>query len=124
MPGNGDGKGQDAPSPGEYERLKKQADVLRETSLSDQSARAQKRRRLQSGMHAYVRYTGIGMQFVLVVVLGVAAGYGLDWLLGTQPWLLLVGAMLGSAGAMIWVVRTVLRMESGNKQGSKQKEDA
>ena len=115
MPENGDKQRSEPPSSDEYARLKDEADGLRETSLSDQSRRAVKRQRVQAGMHSYVRYTGIGMQFVLVVILGVAGGYGLDVLFGTTPWLLLVGAILGSVGAMVWVVRTVLRMENKTK---------
>lgn len=112
MGGAGDSTQDESPSPDDYEKLRRGADELRQTSLSDQSDKAKKRRKVQSGMHAYVRYTGIGIQFVLVIALGLAAGYGLDYLLGTDPWLMVTGALAGSVGAMVWVVRTVLRMES------------
>lgn len=108
------------PSSDEYEKLRREAEMLRGTSLSDQSPAAVKRRQMQSGLHAYVRYTGIGLQFLLVIGLGVAAGFGLDHWLGTSPWFVLAGSLLGSVGAMIWVVRAVKRMESSKEETKKQ----
>jgi F0F1-type ATP synthase assembly protein I len=118
---NGETKRPETPSPDEYEKLRIGADALRQASMSDQSEKAVRRRKLQGGMHAYVRYTGIGLQFVLTIGLGLLAGYGLDHLLGTDPWLMMVGALVGSVGAMVWVVKTVLRMEarSGAKSAAK-----
>jgi F0F1-type ATP synthase assembly protein I len=108
---NGDSKRPEPPSPDQYERLKREAEALRQSKLSGRSDDAARRRTLQSGMHAYMRYTGIGLQFVIALLLPVGLGYWLDSKLGTSPWLLVAGAVLGAIGAMVWVVRTVLRME-------------
>jgi F0F1-type ATP synthase assembly protein I len=53
------------------------------------------------------RYAGIGIQFVVVVVVFAFAGRWLDGKLGTTPWLLVVGVLLGSLGATIALIRAV-----------------
>jgi F0F1-type ATP synthase assembly protein I len=112
LPSNGDSKRPEPPSPDEYGRLAREADKLRQTSLSDQSEKAQRRRSQQSGMHAYIRYTGIGLQFLLVMLIPLGLGYWIDSWLGTLPWLTVIGSVLGGVGAMVWVVRAVNRMEN------------
>ncbi len=67
-------------------------------------------------MQSYVRYTGIGMQFLLMMLLPMGAGYWLDTWLGTLPWILVAGAALGAVGGMTWLVRSVRRMEAGSKR--------
>jgi F0F1-type ATP synthase assembly protein I len=109
---NGENKRPEPPSPDEYGRLQKNADQLRQSALSDRSDKEVKRRRQQEGLHAYVRYTGIGLQFALVMALPTGAGYLLDGWLGTLPWITVVGAVFGGVGAMVWVVRAVDRMEN------------
>ena len=42
-----------------------------------------------------MRLVGLGMEFAVTVVLGLAVGYYLDRWLGTKPWLLMVGVVLG-----------------------------
>jgi F0F1-type ATP synthase assembly protein I len=46
---------------------------------------------------------GLGM------ALFVFGGYGLDYLLGTSPWFLVAGVVLGGAALMYDLVRTALR---------------
>ncbi len=45
------------------------------------------------------------------VVGGTLLGYYLDAWLGTGPWLLIVGVILGTAGALIWLYRLVARLQ-------------
>jgi len=116
VPENGDAKRPEPPSPDEYEKLRREADELRRTKLSDQSPEAVRRRDLQRGMGNYVRYTGIGMQFLLIMLLPVGLGYWLDDWLGTSPALILVGAGLGAVGAMTYVVKSVFKLESKEKK--------
>jgi F0F1-type ATP synthase assembly protein I len=116
MPENRETERARPPSPEEYRRLREEAEELRQSRESEQSDKAVRASEIRGGMHAYIRYTGIGIQFVLVVLLGVGGGYGLDQLLGTEPWLLVAGAVVGSVGAMVFVVLTVLRMERRNKE--------
>jgi len=43
------------------------------------------------------QYGNIGAEMVASVLIGTLGGYGLDRLLNTKPWLLIVGFILGSA---------------------------
>lgn len=50
-------------------------------------------------------YIGLGMQIALGLVFFMAVGYGLDWLLGTLPWLTLAGALVGMVAVFIYLFR-------------------
>jgi ATP synthase protein I len=54
-------------------------------------------------------YLTIGTSFAASVLLGVGLGYWLDRKLGTSPWLLLAGSMLGLAAGFLQFVKTVGR---------------
>ena len=45
------------------------------------------------------------------VISGTLLGYYLDAWLGTGPWLVIVGVILGTAGALIWLYRLVARLQ-------------
>jgi ATP synthase protein I len=49
-----------------------------------------------------------GGEFVAAILLGGAIGWGLDWLLGSKPWLLIVFFLLGTVAG----VRNVVRVTS------------
>ncbi|MBK7642071.1 MAG: AtpZ/AtpI family protein [Planctomycetes bacterium] len=59
----------------------------------------------------FARYAGLGIQFTLTLVLLGALGWWLDSVLGTQPWLLVVGVLAGGALAFYVVVRSVPRAQ-------------
>jgi ATP synthase protein I len=46
-----------------------------------------------------------GGEFVAAIILGGAIGWGLDWLLGTRPWLLIVFFLLGTVAGVKNVIR-------------------
>jgi ATP synthase protein I len=49
---------------------------------------------------------------VLASVLGgTLLGYWLDGWLGTQPWLLVTGVVLGTAGAFTWLYRMMAKLQ-------------
>ena len=50
----------------------------------------------------------IGVELVASLVIGVAVGWGLDRLLGTNPWLLLVFFLLGAAAGMLNIYRVMM----------------
>ncbi|MGD9784369.1 MAG: AtpZ/AtpI family protein [Hyphomicrobiaceae bacterium] len=54
----------------------------------------------------------IGSEFVGAILVGAAIGYGLDLLLGTKPWLLLVFFVLGFAAGVLNVTRGYGRLQS------------
>ncbi|HRY05906.1 MAG TPA: AtpZ/AtpI family protein [Hyphomicrobiaceae bacterium] len=47
----------------------------------------------------------IGSEFVGAILVGAAIGYGLDYLLGTKPWLALAFFLLGFAAGVLNVMR-------------------
>lgn len=70
-------------------------------------------------MQAWLRYSGLGVQFVVTLGLPIAGGYWLDAKLGTLPVFVVIGALLGMAAAMVGVIRAVARME-GQDAGRKE----
>ena len=61
--------------------------------------------------------SSIGMSFVFALVIGFGAGYWLDGVLGTRPWLSFVGFFLGLAAGVLNVYR-VMQLANA-KDGSK-----
>jgi ATP synthase protein I len=51
--------------------------------------------------------SSIGMSFVFALVLGFGAGYWLDGVLGTKPWLTFVGFFFGLAAGVLNVYRVM-----------------
>jgi ATP synthase protein I len=45
--------------------------------------------------------SGVGLTLVISTVLGLWGGYALDGWLGTKPWLMLVGLLLGIASGFV-----------------------
>lgn len=57
--------------------------------------------------------SSIGMSFVFALVIGFGAGYWLDGVLGTRPWLSFIGFFLGLAAGVLNVYRV---MQLANKK--------
>ena len=55
------------------------------------------------------KYMDLGLTFVVAAVGGAGVGYWLDSRLGTKPWLLLVGALLGITAGFYHFFSVVLR---------------
>lgn len=55
----------------------------------------------------FARYSGLGLQLGVIVTLFSLGGNWLDQRLGTRPWFLLVGVLLGFVGGTISVVSRV-----------------
>ena len=52
----------------------------------------------------------IGVELVAALLIGVGIGWGLDHLLGTKPWLLVVFFLLGAAAGMMNIYRIMMGM--------------
>ena len=64
-------------------------------------------------------YLGVGLQFALSIVLFVYLGQWLDRRFGTEPWLLLLGLLLGAGGSFYSIYRKLmadLRREEERKR--------
>lgn len=53
----------------------------------------------------WLRYSSLGLQFCLTLLLFLGSGVWLDARLETEPWLTIVGALLGISGAIYVVVK-------------------
>ena len=60
----------------------------------------------------------IGLSFVFALVIGFAAGYWLDGVLGTRPWLSFVGFFLGLAAGVLNVYRVMKLADNKSSSGS------
>ncbi len=60
-------------------------------------------------------YLNIGGVFLGCMVLGVALGWWLDQKLGTKPWMLLSGSLLGMVSGFYHFFKVVLRQGDGKK---------
>jgi F0F1-type ATP synthase assembly protein I len=56
---------------------------------------------------------GLGVQFGVVLVAFVLAGNWLDERLGTEPWLLMAGVLVGFALSTLWMYRRLTRSRDG-----------
>lgn len=56
----------------------------------------------------------LSTEFLVAVLVGAGLGYGLDHLLGTRPWFLLVGLVFGFAAGIMSVFRAAGRMDAEN----------
>jgi len=61
------------------------------------------------------RFVGVGFELIVPMIAGVFVGHGLDRRLGTAPWCLLVGVLLGMAAGFLAFFRTVLPPKGGPK---------
>lgn len=62
------------------------------------------------------RYTGFGLTWALSVLVFLLVGYWLDGVLGTLPWLTILGAFLGAAGGFISLYRGILAAASEERE--------
>ena len=67
----------------------------------------------------------IGVELVAALIVGVAIGYFLDQWLGTKPWLMLLGFVLGSVAGFLGVYRaaTGLGQTVGYRHGKQESND-
>jgi ATP synthase protein I len=61
----------------------------------------------------YARFVGLGFTFMIIIAAVTAGGYVLDRLLGTLPLLLLVGLLVGFAGALSYLFVSLSRVGRG-----------
>ena len=54
----------------------------------------------------------LSTEFVSAIAVGAVIGYGLDWLLGTSPWLMIVFFLLGFVAGVLNVLRSAGLIQS------------
>lgn len=63
-----------------------------------------------SGSFSPLSYVGLGFELALSLVLFMYAGHKLDGWLGTEPWLLMGGGLLGIAVGFYGLMRRLLKL--------------
>lgn len=61
----------------------------------------------------YTRFAGLGFTFVFLIGLFTLGGYGLDRLLGTVPLFVLLGMVVGFAGALYYLFIKIKELGGG-----------
>ena len=81
---------------------------------------------MQTSMREAGPYLGLGVQFALTMAFFTLSGYGLDYWLGTSPWLTIGGALLGMTALFIQLFRVAgtLGSKKGTSSKSKSSENA
>lgn len=73
----------------------------------------------EGGARMALRHVGVGVELILPLLIGVFGGYKLDEWLGTEPWLLIAGSVLGMTAGFLNFFRTVLPpKDGGNGEGN------
>jgi ATP synthase protein I len=99
-------------------RVKPEASPLT-SDLASRLARAQGERKATDdqaspaatqNLSAISRGVRLGSEFIAAILVGWGIGYGLDLVLGTRPWLMLVMLMVGFAAGVLNVVRSAAQM--------------
>jgi len=60
-----------------------------------------------SVLRQLARLSTIGISLVAATAIGLLMGYGLDWLLGTMPWLTMAFTLFGIAAGFLNLFRDV-----------------
>lgn len=68
-------------------------------------------RKPEKFMKDWFKYGGLGVEMLAAVCVGTLGGYGLDYLLNSRPWLMIVGFILGSIAGF----RNLLRLINQEK---------
>lgn len=77
----------------------------------------------RAAMHEASPYLGLGMQIALSMAFFVGGGYLLDRWLGTTPWLLVAGAVLGMVAIFVQIIRVSQELSAKSKAAAARKQD-
>lgn len=85
---------------------------LQEKLTEREAAEAAKAGRGPSAAAGYAIAFRLSTEFVSAIAVGGFIGYGLDWLLGTSPWLMIVFFLLGFVAGVLNVLRSAGLIQS------------
>jgi len=107
------------PQPGEMTPEERAAFERRVSDLDDKLGKVKAHREAEAHADRDAELRGRGMAYgmrmaaelVGAVIVGGVIGWGLDWLLGSKPWLFLLFFVLGFAAGVVNVLRAYERMQ-------------
>lgn len=111
----------DAPSQEEYQKLAEGVRGLRQHDTRENAA--ERRFGDHSATNSWLKYTSVGLQFVLVLLLPLGLGYWADTYFDILPWLTLTGFAVGAVAAMTSIILEVQRMGRDDEEKSGTKTD-
>ena len=62
-------------------------------------------------------YLGIGLEFAASLLIFIFLGHYLDRLWGTEPWLFILGSLLGFVVGFYTLIRTLSKLSSRKRHG-------
>lgn len=68
----------------------------------------------QSAFRTYALFSGVALEFGASVAAGVYGGQWLDEKFGTEPWLVVLGVMLGSATGFYLLYKALVKNKAEN----------
>jgi F0F1-type ATP synthase assembly protein I len=80
------------------------------SAMADQptpESRDESGRKADADSNAWIGLSGVGIEFILSVLLPGAGGWWLDRKFGTMPWLMLVGGLFGCVAGFYSLLRTI-----------------
>ncbi|MEM6762656.1 MAG: AtpZ/AtpI family protein [Pseudomonadota bacterium] len=86
--------------------LHKRRETLRAQLQSKEEAAEREQNPSPSTAAGFAAAFRLSTEFISAIAVGVAFGFGLDWLLGTTPWLLILFLLLGFAAGVLNVLRS------------------
>jgi len=98
----------DEPTPSSTSDLADRIARARKGSVAVEAARNLRQREL-TGMGRAFRFAS---EFVAAIIVGALVGYGVDALLGTKPWAMIVLLLLGFAAGVLNVMRAAAEMNA------------
>ena len=91
---------------------------LRELGLRlDEARRRDRGQKVQSSPTFFGMAFRFSTELVLALAVGAAMGWGLDWLLGTRPVLMVLMSLIGAAAGMRNVMRAAREMNAEATRG-------
>jgi F0F1-type ATP synthase assembly protein I len=76
--------------------------------VGEVATREPERQRQSTALRQVTALAGAGIQFAVTAALCTAAGWWLDGRLGSSPWLLMAGGIVGAVGAFYRLYRTLI----------------
>lgn len=97
---------------GEDDYETRRAKLRRTLDDHEEAERAAEEKRAKSSMVGYAVAFRLSTEFISAIVVGLAIGWGLDWVAGTTPWFMIVFLMLGFVAGVLNVLRSAGLIQS------------
>jgi hypothetical protein len=74
-------------------------------------------------LSSLAKVSSVGIEFAISTVIGLLGGRWIDEKLGSQPWLMIIGLLLGVSAGMRSLIRTARRANEQSKANSSEHSD-